>query len=86
MLTLPIIYFLYAFGIVMAVWLLYAAVSLLHLITSTNKNGIAAALGFIFTAVSVVLVLASSAYINTFDWQANITLGFSSSSELLDLQ
>lgn len=72
--TLPLIYFLYAFYAFLAVWFVLCLVVVYHLATYGFKNNTTFFATFIFIAFSIILVLAVFGFIGKINWQTSITL------------
>lgn len=86
MLNLPLYYFLYFFFACLLAWLLISLAGLYHLLRFSANDRKAPFIAFLYLAGSAVMILLFVNFINTIDWQTELSLpafGGPTSQELI---
>jgi len=70
---MPLIIFLYAYYIFLAIWALIALISLFHILSYGVKNIITLFATVLFIGISGLMLSTSFLYINKIDWKAPVS-------------
>ena len=83
--SIPLVYFLYAYYIFLAVWAILFLVGLYHMLKYGFKNALTMTVTFIFCVVALAMLLASFYFIGSVDnWDDKIRLGPAWNNETLE--
>lgn len=70
--SLPLIYFLYSFYLLLAIWALFSLAAVYHMFKFGLKNFTTFFMTFLYIAVSFVILQASYNYLSQTDWSAEL--------------